>query len=79
MNFLFPEQLDELNRKRIERDRIFLLKEEMIKPASELSNLLDRLGTWMIAKGRKLHDKYSVTAQSRSLALLQDESRIFRA
>ena len=79
MNLMYPDHLDELNRQKIERDRIFILKEEMIKPKSEITHLLDALGNWMIAKGEKLHKRYSATTQISKPAFFQDESRIFRA
>ena len=79
MNYNNPYPLVELNRKKIERDRIFILKEEMIKSEPEISHLLDALGNWMIAKGEKLHKRYSASAQISQIAFLSDESKIFRA
>ena len=79
MNSLFPEHLEDLNRRKIEQDRTFILKEEMLNGDSELSILLDKLGDWMIANGKVLHERYSKKAKPRSLALLQDTSKIFRA
>jgi hypothetical protein len=79
MNFLHSEHLEALNRRKIERDRVFILKEKMLAPTSGLSSLLDGLGAWMIAKGRDLHDRYSVSGRDRSSARLQDTTKIFRA
>ena len=79
MNYIYPDHVVELNRQKIERDSIFILKEEMIKPTSEITHLLDTLGNWMIAKGEKLHKRYSTTAQISDPAFLQDEAKIFRA
>jgi hypothetical protein len=79
MNLLFPDHLVALNQRKIERDRVFILKEEMLKSKSGLYIFLDRLGAWMIAQGRKLHERYSAKAQFRSIALLQDTSKIFRS
>jgi hypothetical protein len=79
MNFLYPEHVAGLNRRKIERDRVFILKEKMLAPASGVSSLLDGLGAWMIAKGKDLHDRHSVSGQTRSSALLQDITKIFRA
>jgi len=79
MNYIYPDHLVELNSQKIERDRIFILKEEMMKPESEITHLLDALGNWMIAKGGKLHKRYSASAQTSKLAFLSGESKIFRA
>jgi len=79
MNYIYPDHVVELNRQKIERDSIFILKEEMIEPTSEITHLLDALGNWMIAKGEKLHKRYSATAQTSKLAFLSYESKIFRA
>ena len=79
MDYNYPERLVELNRQKIERDRVFILKEEMFKPRSEISHQLDALGNWMIAKGEKLHKRYSAMARIRKLSFLSDESKIFRA
>lgn len=79
MNLQYSEHLEALNRRKIERDRVFILKEKMLAPASGVSSLLDGLGAWMIAKGRILHDRYSVRGQARSNNLLQDTTKIFRA
>jgi hypothetical protein len=78
MNFLYLRHLESFNLRKIERDRVFILREKMLAPVSGVSSLLDRLGAWMIAKGRHLHERYSVSGQARSTVLLQDTTKIFR-
>jgi hypothetical protein len=79
MNFTNPDQLYEINRQKIQRDRAFILKEEMLKPRSELGVMLNALGNWMVRKGDQLKRRNSASGQNNALALLQGESRIFRA
>ena len=79
MNFTYPDHLYEINRQKIQRDRAFILKEEMIKPKSQVGVLFNALGIWMVAKGEQLRKRYAVSGQINPLALLQDESRIFKA
>jgi len=79
MNFMFPEHLLELNNQKIKRDRLFILKEEMIKPKSEVTQFLNALGSWMVVRGEKLHNRHPATARINKLALLQDESIIFKS
>jgi hypothetical protein len=79
MNFIYPEHLYEVNRQRIQRDRAFILKEEMMKSTSGFGVLLNSLGSWMIAKGEQLHKRHAVSGQINPLALLQDEAGIFKA
>ena len=79
MNFTNPDQLYEINRQKIQRDRVFILKEEMITPKTNFGIFLNALGSWMITKGEKLRKRHSVSGQINPLALLQDESRIFRS
>jgi len=79
MNFTYPDHLYEINLQKIQRDRAFILKEEMIKPRSNFGVLLNALGNWMIAKGEGLHRRYAVSEEINPLAFLQDESRIFKA
>ena len=79
MNFTNPDQLYEINRQKIQRDRVFILKEEMIKPKSNFGVLLNALGNWMMTKGEGLRKRHSNSGQISPLALLQDESRIFRS
>ena len=79
MNFTYPDQLDEVNHQRIQRDRAFILKEEMIKPKSSFGVLLNTLGNWMIAKGERLRKRHAMSAQINPLAFLQDEAKIFKA
>ena len=79
MNFTYPDHLYEINLRKIQRDRAFILKEEMIKPKSNFGVLLNALGSWMIAKGEGLRRRYAFSGEINQLALLQDESRIFKA
>jgi hypothetical protein len=78
MNFTYPEHLYEVNRQKIQRDRAFILKEEMMKPVSTFIVLLNTLGSWMIAKGEQLHKQHAVSGQINPLAFLQDEAGIFK-
>jgi len=79
MNFTHVDQLYAINCQRIQRDRIFILKEEMMKPRSNFGLLLSALGNWMVSKGEGLRKRYAVSGQINPLAYLQDESRIFKA
>ncbi len=79
MNFTYPEHLYELNRQKIQRDRAFILKEEMLKPQSNFGVLLNTLGNWMITKGEQLHKRHAASGRINPLALLQDEAKIFKA
>lgn len=79
MNFIFPDHLQVLNQGKIKKDRVFILKEEALRSKSALHSLLTGLGTWMIARGKKLHARYSVKTQPRSIAFVQDTSKMFRA
>lgn len=79
MNFIYPNHLYEVNRQRIYKDRAFILKEELVKPKSGFSVLLNALGSWMIAKGEQLHKRHAVSGQINPLAFLQDEAGIFKA
>lgn len=79
MNFLYRDHMSELNRQKIERDRMFILKEEMLKSKSEGPQIFDRLGRWMIAQGENLRSRYSSTESYRKPFLSQDESKILRA
>jgi hypothetical protein len=79
MNFILPDHLADLNRRKIERDRVFILKEAMLRSKPGLSSFLDGLGSWMVAQGRNLHERYSAGGQVRSVAVLQDSSKILRA
>jgi len=78
MNFTYPEHLYEVNRQKIQRDRVFILKEEMMKPVSNFGVLLNSLGNWMIAKGERLRKRHAVSGQISPLAFLQDEASIFK-
>ncbi|MEP7136483.1 MAG: hypothetical protein ABI904_16260 [Chloroflexota bacterium] len=79
MNFTYPEHLYEVNRQRIQKDKAFILKEEMIKPKSNFGFLLNTLGNWMIAKGERLRKRHTVSGHINPLAFLQDEAGIFKA
>jgi hypothetical protein len=63
----------------IERDRVFLLKEEMLKSHSGVTRILDALGRWMIAHGEKLHQRHSWRGSFRKPVFLQDDTKILRA
>ena len=78
MNFTYPDHLYEVNRQRIQRDRVFIFKEAMVKPKSSFGVLLNALGNWMIAKGEQLHKRHAVSGQISPLAFLQDEASIFK-
>ena len=77
MDFQYAEMLEALNKRKIERDRVFILREKILSPG--LSSILDALGSWMVAKGRTLHERYAASSATRSIARLQDTSKIFRA
>ena len=79
MNFTYPEHLYEINRQKIQKDKDFILKEEMIKPSSSFGVLLNTLGNWMVTKGERLRRRNTASVRINTLALLQDESRIFKA
>ncbi len=79
MNFIFPGDLQVMNAGKIERDRVFILKEEALKSRSALPAMLSGLGNWMIAQGKKLHARYPAKTQPRSIALVQGTSKMFRA
>ena len=79
MNFTYPDHLYEVNRLKIQRDRAFILKEEMIKPMSNFGILLNALGGWMVAKGERLLKRRALLEQINALALLREESGIFKA
>ena len=79
MNFTYPDHLYEVNRQKIQRDRAFILKEEMVRPKSSFGVLLNALGNWMITKGERIHKQYAVSVQISPLAFLQDEAKIFKA
>jgi hypothetical protein len=77
MDFQYVERLAALNTRKIERDRVFILREKILAPG--LSGILDGLGSWMVAKGKKLHERYSSAySPTKSIARLQDTSKIFR-
>lgn len=79
MNHMYPEDLYELNRQKIQRDQVFILKEEMLKSRSNFTYFLNLLGNWMIIVGEKLSRRYSFSAQTRKLDILHDSTRIFKA
>lgn len=78
MNLMYPENIYELNRQKIERDRAFILKEEMLKSRSGLTYFLNLLGGWMITTGEKLKKRYSFSSQARKLDSFPDTSKLFR-
>ena len=79
MEHRYSDRLEELNRQKIERDRAFILKEEMLKSRSGLTSFLNGLGNWMVNTGENLRKKNAAAAQVRKLDSLQDASRIFKA
>jgi len=78
MNFTYPEHLYEINRQKIQKDKAFILKEEMVKPKSSFGVLLNTLGNWMVVKGEQLRKRHVVSVEINPLALLQDEAGIFK-
>ena len=78
MNIVIPDHLYELNNRKIERDRAFILKEGMLNPRPGFGVLLNALGAWMIAKGENLRTRYSVTRRAGVPAFLKDAT-IFKA
>ena len=78
MNIVLPDHLQEINRQKIERDRAFILKEEMLNPRPGFGILLNALGAWMVAKGESLRKRYSSTRRAGASAFLQDAT-IFKA
>ena len=51
-------------------------KEEALKIRSALHSMLSDFR--MIAKGKKLHTRYSAQTQPRSIGFVQDTSKVFR-
>jgi len=78
MNIVLPDHLQEINRQKIERDRAFILKEEMLNARPGFGVLLNALGAWMVAKGESLRKRYSSTHQAGTPAFLKDAT-IFKA
>ena len=78
MNIVLPDHLQKLNCQKIERDRAFILKEEMLNPRSGFGTLLSALGAWMVAKGEGLRKRYSSSRRAGTPAFLKDAT-IFRA
>jgi hypothetical protein len=78
MNLVIPDHLYELNNRKIERDRTFILREEMLNPRPGFGVLLNALGAWMIAKGESLRKRYSVTRKAVAPSFLKDAT-IFKA
>lgn len=79
MDKRYSDHLEDVNRRKIERDRAFILKEEMLKSRSGLTSLLNDLGGWMISTGENLRKKSAASAQVRKFDALQDASTIFKA
>jgi hypothetical protein len=75
---MYPEHLYDLNRKKIERDRAFILKEELMKSRPRFTYFLNLLGSWMINAGEKLRKRYSFSKKANTLDFLPDTSKIFR-
>jgi hypothetical protein len=79
MNFTYPDHLYEVNRQKLQRDRAFILKEEMLKPRSAFGVLFTALGGWMIAKGESLRKRHAATVRRSAPVLMQDQSSLFKA
>jgi len=79
MNHMYPEDIYELNRQKIQRDQALILKEEMLKSRFSFTYFLDLLGNWMTIVGEKLSRRYFFSAQTRKLDILHDSTRIFKA
>ena len=79
MDQRYPDHLYQLNRRKIQKDQTFILKEEMLKSTSELTHFTNLLGSWMVTTGEKLRKRSSFSAQVRKLDSFQDTSRIFKA
>jgi len=79
MNHMFPVDIYELNRQKIQRDQALILKEEMLKSRFSFTYFLDLLGNWMTIVGEKLSRRYFFSAQTRKLDILHDSTRIFKA
>ena len=75
----YSDHLEDINRQKIERDRAFILKEEMLKSKAGLTSFLNGLGNWMINTGENLRKKNAAAAHVRTLDSFQDVSRIFKA
>lgn len=79
MNFTHPDQLYEVNRQKINKDKAFILKEEMLKPRSAFGVLFTALGGWMIAQGESLRKRHATAMRRNTPVLLQDQSSLFKA
>ena len=79
MEHMHPDDLYKLICQKIEHDKAFILKEEMMKHESDFNYFLNALGTWMVAKGEKLRKRYSLSVKTNSLGSLQESSRVFKA
>ena len=79
MNHMYPVDIYELNRQKIQRDQALILKEEMLKSRFSFTYFLDLLGNWMTIVGEKLSRRYFFSAQTRKLDILHDSTRIFKA
>lgn len=78
MNIMYPEHVYELNRQKIEKDRAFIFKEELMKSRPGFTYFLNLLGSWMITTGEKLRKRYSFSKKANTLDFLPDTSKIFR-
>ena len=79
MDHRYSDHLYELNRRKIQKDQTFILKEEMLKSKSGLTHFTNLLGGWMINIGEKLRKRSSFSSQVRKFDSFQDASRIFKA
>jgi len=63
MNHMYPVDIYELNRQKIQRDQALILKEEMLKSRFSFTYFLDLLGNWMTIVGEKLSRRYSFSSR----------------
>jgi len=60
VNYLSPEMIAEINRRRIQEEmNAIRLEQEALKGKNVLSRTLAALGEWMVARGEKLRNRYS--------------------
>ncbi len=79
MEHMHPDDFIAFISQKIEQDRVFILKEEMLKSHSRVTRMMDALGKWMIAQGEKLHRRHSWRGSFRKPVFLQDDTKILRA
>lgn len=79
MNSLHPDYQLQLSQQKMEKDRAFIIKEKMFKTDLDIGAMLNRLGTWMVAKGERLRRQYANTRQNTALTFMQDQTSVFKA